>query len=227
MSRATEQPQRRRKADVGAAGIVEVAERLFGEHGIEGVSLRQVAAAAGLANYYSVQYHFGDRSGLLRAIFESRLPAIDAHRQVLLDERGCSSEELTIQALLDCLCRPLLEMAIEVGRASFAQLLSQVLRNRAYRDLRNTYADLTPCGYAIGQAIRSRLPGLGADVFTFRIVTAFTMVLDAISDPSLNGVLAPEAARPEAAYEIAMAAALGCLCAESGNAEVQAQTDTF
>ena len=103
--------------------------------------------------------------------------------------------------------------------AGLLVLLSQVLRNRAYRDLRHTYAALTPCGYAIGEAIRSRLPGLGAEVFTFRIVTAFTLVLDAISDPSLNGVLAPEAARPEAAYEIAMAAALGCLCAEPGNAD--------
>ncbi|MET0908751.1 MAG: helix-turn-helix domain-containing protein, partial [Ilumatobacteraceae bacterium] len=57
-----------------ARRIVEVAERLFALHGIDGVSLRQIAAAAGTANNSAVNYHFGSKDGLITAIFQYRLP---------------------------------------------------------------------------------------------------------------------------------------------------------
>ena len=155
-----------------------------------------------------------ERAGLLRAIFESRLPAIDARRRELFDERQASQSNPDVRDLLDCLCRPLLQMTIEAGQANFARLLSQALRLPALRELRNTYAALTPCGYAIGAQIQQRLPNPSDEVFAFRMIGAFTMVLDAIADPSLYGLLQPAAARPEAAYEIAMTTALGALCAE-------------
>ena len=40
--------------------LLRVAERLFAEHGFDGVSVRQLTAAAGV-NLAAVNYHFGSK----------------------------------------------------------------------------------------------------------------------------------------------------------------------
>jgi AcrR family transcriptional regulator len=57
--------------------ILVTAERLFAEHGIDAVSLRDIADAAGQKNKVVVQYHFGDKESLAREIAATRLRAID------------------------------------------------------------------------------------------------------------------------------------------------------
>lgn len=60
--------------------LIEKAELLFGVYGIEGTSLRKIATAAGSSNSYVVQYHFENKSGLVRAILEDRLGKMEARR---------------------------------------------------------------------------------------------------------------------------------------------------
>lgn len=55
--------------------ILRSAENLFGEHGFDGVSVRQIALAAGVP-VALINYHFGGKEGLYRAIFQLRSPAI-------------------------------------------------------------------------------------------------------------------------------------------------------
>lgn len=64
--------------------IMEAAERLFGEQGIDTVALRTISTAARQRNNFSVQYHFGDRLGLLKAIFEYREAQLDTVRAGLM-----------------------------------------------------------------------------------------------------------------------------------------------
>jgi AcrR family transcriptional regulator len=66
-----------------ALRLVLAAERLFATHGIDGVSLRQIAAEAGSGNNSAVHYHFGTKHGLIAAIFRHRLPQIISERQLL------------------------------------------------------------------------------------------------------------------------------------------------
>lgn len=75
--------------------LVVAAERLFAEHGIHGVSLRDVAAAAGQRNNSAVQYHFGDRRGLVAAVYRSHMTRIDARRvAMLLDLQAAAGPDL-------------------------------------------------------------------------------------------------------------------------------------
>lgn len=62
------------------------AERLFAIHGMEGVSMRQIALDAGQRNESAAVYHFGTREGLIRAILDHRIPALDVRRRKLLDD---------------------------------------------------------------------------------------------------------------------------------------------
>lgn len=66
-----------------ALRIVVTAERLFAQHGIDGVSLRQISTDAGSANNSAVHYHFGSKEGLIAAIFRHRLPQLTSERRLL------------------------------------------------------------------------------------------------------------------------------------------------
>ena len=48
--------------------LIAAAETLFAERGVEGVSLREINAVAGMRNATALQYHFHDRYGLVKAI---------------------------------------------------------------------------------------------------------------------------------------------------------------
>ena len=72
-------------ADPTRKKLVTAAEALFAEHGIEAVSLRSITRAAGQRNANALQYHFGDRSGLVRAVLEKHNAGIDPLRWAMLD----------------------------------------------------------------------------------------------------------------------------------------------
>jgi AcrR family transcriptional regulator len=117
-------------AEVGAsptrARLIETAERLFALHGADGVSLRRVSTVAAQHNNYAVQYHFGSKEGLLKAVFAHRLPRIDAMRSRLLAEATAEADALTVRALIEVLLRPL---ALEAQDPT-SHYVTFVVRNR-------------------------------------------------------------------------------------------------
>jgi AcrR family transcriptional regulator len=68
-----------------AAAILRAAEQLFASKGIDGVSLREINRAARQANAGALHYHFGDRTGLLRAVIDKHRTDTEARRHALLD----------------------------------------------------------------------------------------------------------------------------------------------
>jgi AcrR family transcriptional regulator len=50
--------------------LIHTALELFATRGLDNVSMREIGVAAGQGNNAAVQYYFGDRDGLLKAIIE-------------------------------------------------------------------------------------------------------------------------------------------------------------
>ncbi len=97
--------------------ILLTAERLFAEYGYDGVSIRQIGAAAD-AQIALINYHFGTKEMLYRAVFENRITPLSERRRIALAE-ALSGEAgaPTIEAVLDALARPWIEMhGTEEGR---------------------------------------------------------------------------------------------------------------
>jgi len=90
--------------------LVLAAERLFAQHGLDGVSLRQIVAAGGLRNPAAVQYHFGDKAGLVRAVIEYRVKALNSRRQEMLDALVADGRSDDLRGLVEAIARPLLEV---------------------------------------------------------------------------------------------------------------------
>jgi AcrR family transcriptional regulator len=82
---AVERPRRANGSETRDR-LLRTAETLLAEQGIYAVPLREISRAAGQANRSVMQYYFGDRHGLVRAILDRHDPGIDSHRHRLLDE---------------------------------------------------------------------------------------------------------------------------------------------
>ncbi|WP_206313854.1 TetR/AcrR family transcriptional regulator [Streptomyces coryli] len=67
----TRPPKERADAARNRAAVLEAAARLFAEHGVEAVSLDQVAKAAGVGKG-TLFRRFGDKSGLATALLDTR-----------------------------------------------------------------------------------------------------------------------------------------------------------
>jgi AcrR family transcriptional regulator len=65
--------------------ILDVAERLFAEHGYSNVPTRQITDEAG-ANTAAAHYHFGSKDRLLEAVFRRRLDPLNRERVGLIDD---------------------------------------------------------------------------------------------------------------------------------------------
>lgn len=75
-----------RNADDTRVQLIRTAERLFAKRGVEVVSLREINREADQRNATALQYHFGDREGLVRAIMNRHDQSVDLSRNKLLDE---------------------------------------------------------------------------------------------------------------------------------------------
>ena len=96
--------------------LIEAAERLFAERGIEAVSLRDVSKAAGQRNHSAAQYHFGDRAGLVAAVFANRMTLVNERRHRLLDEIDVDDLHQVIRAAVEPLAAVVLETDGWYGR---------------------------------------------------------------------------------------------------------------
>jgi AcrR family transcriptional regulator len=112
----------------GALNLILTAERLFGERGIDNVSLRQIVTAAGQANSYAVQHSFGDKKGLIQAVYDLRAPVIDAGRKRRLEAAKDQSGNVAVSQLLAAMYMPILEDLSETSQRSYALFNSRMMQ---------------------------------------------------------------------------------------------------
>lgn len=162
-----------------ALRLVVAAEELFARDGVEGVSLRQIATAAGSANNSAVHYHFGSKDGLIRAIFQHRLPQLLAERRLLVAR--CDLDDL--RSRLEAHFLPVLALAEDPGN-HYVSFVEQVQRHE--RGSARAHLDLPPDGQASSDELRADLERLLADLpeplRSLRIEQAQTMAVHAAAD---------------------------------------------
>jgi AcrR family transcriptional regulator len=142
-------------ASPSASGLrlVLAAERLFARHGIDGVSLRQIAAEAGSSNNSAVHYHFGSKHGLIAAIFRYRLPQIISERRLLAAR--CDPEDL--RSRFESHFLPVLAMA-EATDNHYVSFVEQI--QRMDRSVAGDLLDLPAEGIRSNEEFRQDLDRL-------------------------------------------------------------------
>jgi AcrR family transcriptional regulator len=98
-------------ADPSRLRLVDAATRLFAQHGIDSVALKDIVAAAGQKNQSAVQYHFGGKQGLIAAALEARFRGIDARRIAMVNAAKCMAGSLRRAAIMRATVEPIVAEA--------------------------------------------------------------------------------------------------------------------
>jgi AcrR family transcriptional regulator len=106
--------------------LIRAAEELFAARGSDSVSLRDIQVASGATNASAVQYHFGGRNGLIRAVLAKHDAGVERRRHLMLDDyEGPGGRDL--RQLAAALVQPLAaELDNDDGGRGYLQLLADL-----------------------------------------------------------------------------------------------------
>ncbi|MDD7909659.1 MULTISPECIES: TetR/AcrR family transcriptional regulator [Pseudovibrio] len=117
-------------SELGTRGrLLDSAERLLAEKGLASTSVRMITEHAG-ANVAAVNYHFGSKEDLVRAVLKRRLRDIDDMRIQRLDALEVGGRKPSQEEVVRAFLEPLIVQGIsrETGRlVPFVVLIRQVL----------------------------------------------------------------------------------------------------
>ncbi len=139
--------------------ILGTAERLFAEYGYDGVSIRQIGAAAD-AQIALINYHFGTKDKLYRAVFENRInPVSERRRDALRGALAVDGGERTIEAVLDAFARSWIELrGTEEGR-QYTRLIAREVNDPREAERGIVRDLLDPLAVEFLAAMEAVLPG--------------------------------------------------------------------
>ena len=138
--------------------ILQAAERVFGQSGFDGASMRRIADAAGVP-VALVSYHFGSKDGLYRAVFDRRTPTVVEQRlaglAIAMSEPNLDRRlELVVKALI----LPMLHLRARDRDPSFGRLLAYETTD-PNSETRGHIRDLfDPIALKVMKAMSSALP---------------------------------------------------------------------
>jgi AcrR family transcriptional regulator len=168
--------------------LIDAAERLFAEQGIEAVSLRSIGLAAQQANKVAVQYHFTDKRSLVAAIFERRAPAVERRVSDLADALIGPNGEADLDMLVTALFMPIVESRYDEPNV-YARFLLNLLCSQSYWSVSNVSLarlmfGLEPEGTSattyIVRLIEEALPDIPRSLLRQRLCSVTRMLLGAV-----------------------------------------------
>ena len=168
--------------------ILDTALRLFAERGVAAVSLREIRIEADQRNAGALQYHFGTKDGLLRALLERELPPLVARRRALLAiaAAGPADDSRAVAAVF---VRPFAELATGNAREQSLILLLSDLHNDVSLAL-DQIMDLVGDTAATdaGKLMRARIAHVPPAILNERLIVANSVFLNAAALRARGGV---------------------------------------
>lgn len=153
-----EQKKHRRSPREGEATrreLLDAAERLFAEQGVEAASIRAVNAAAGLGPA-AVHYHFGSKDALLDAVLERRGLAVMADIAERCDRLLEQDARPDPRAIVEALVDPYVAL-LDRDRAGGARWLT-IVGELALNGTHRMEAASAPAAERLGTLVRRAFP---------------------------------------------------------------------
>lgn len=165
-----------------ADAVLDVAERLFAERGIDGVSLREIGKAAGSRNTGVAHYYFGDKQHLVDAIIARRSPSLHARRTELLAEATSDARGGVVgaEALVRVIMTPLVEV-LERGDYFVGFLARIATESPVTIDIVKLDQQPAQSFLAASRLLARSLPGLTRHRFQIRLDLLVQLTVTAIA----------------------------------------------
>lgn len=170
--------------------ILHAAERLFATNGIEGASMREIAALAKQRNPFAVQYHFGSREGLVRSLWYYRMEQMEGPRGKLLEMAEVAGKTSDPRTIMEMIYIPQVELVSGEGGRAYASFLCQYLLRLPAAQYGDFDAPLPPILSRILELLRGCLPAMSDAAAQRRLVSSslvFLHFLSVYGDPDDEG----------------------------------------
>ena len=147
-----------RNATATRERIILAAEIEFADHGFDGVSVRQIALRAGVP-VALINYHFGGKEGLYRAIFEMRAPMIvDQRIEGLRLAEMEPDPERKVEMIVKAVLVPNLHMRSTERNSSYARILAREVSDPKSHNRKVIAEFFDPVAYKVTEALHKALP---------------------------------------------------------------------
>ncbi len=173
--------------------LLEIAERLFAENGVEAVSLSRIVDEGGQRNRSALHYHFGSRSGIVSRLLHMRLSHVNAIRHRYLDRLELTGATGDVRAIVLAATRPLFEVVMkESWGIYYLPVVAQTTLSPALRGIDAIDPIVTDAlGRAFGM-IDAALPEIPTAVlrtrFTFTVDTVIFSLARVLREKGKDGV---------------------------------------
>jgi AcrR family transcriptional regulator len=154
-----------RRGDQTREQILDAAEKLYGSLGVANVSLRQIRIASRQRNDGAVQYHFGGRDGIIRALNERHLPNIRDTAVQVVERRGARRLR---RCLVEALVRPWAEYVTRgPSERAYVKIVAELAADPtvSFDTVReNSLPDLEAIGITLYERLKQKMsPELAAE----------------------------------------------------------------
>jgi AcrR family transcriptional regulator len=151
-------------AQPNTLAILDAAERVFGTHGFDGGSMREISTEAGVAQAL-LHYHYKNKDRLYEAVFERRAEVISKTREARLQSLFDSDGTATLEGVLDILFMSLEELLGEQRSDMnfYLQMLAEVTISSKDRSKEIVKRFYDPSAEQFIRAFREVLPSLSRD----------------------------------------------------------------
>ncbi len=147
-----------RNAAATRARIVAAAEAEFADHGFDGVSVRQIALRADVP-VALINYHFGSKEGLYRAIFEMRAPMIVDQRLAGLRLAEMEPDtERKVEMIVKAVLVPNLHMRSTEKNSSYSRILAREVSDPKSHNRKVIAEFFDPVAHKVMEALHRALP---------------------------------------------------------------------
>lgn len=151
--------------------ILDAAEQLFASEGFK-ASLRAITAAAGV-NLAAINYHFGSKEELIRALLARRLEPLNRQRldHLAAAQAAAGASGPTVEAIVDAFVAPTLRMDRKTpnGCGSFKRIMGRIFTEpdeSMRRNLRELFAEIAE---KFPAALQRALPALPPEELSWRL----------------------------------------------------------
>jgi AcrR family transcriptional regulator len=146
--------------------LIAAAERLFAQRGFASVSVRAIAAEAGV-NWSLLGYYFRGKHGLLAEVYRRHGTTLNSERLRLLTEARRTG--LRLEAVIDAFVRPALaEIQGADGQNQFSRLRAMLAAEDAPLFVELVAENFDHSSRTFVSALRECLPGLPEDEILWR-----------------------------------------------------------